>query len=55
MLERGATVREVEQTGKEINKKQVSKEQLKRNAILYRDIENTFQGFFGNKSKTKSW
>ena len=36
MLERGATVREVEQTGKEINKKQVSKEQLKRNAILYK-------------------
>ena len=51
MLERGATVREVEQTGKEINKKQVSKEQLKRNAILYRDIENTFQGFFGTKVK----
>lgn len=53
MLERGATVREVEQTGKEINKKQVSKEQLKRNAILYRDIENTFQGFFGTKVKLK--
>ena len=51
MLERGATVREVEQTGKEINKKQVSKEQLKRHAILYRDIENTFQGFFGTKVK----
>lgn len=51
MLERGATVREVEQTGKEINKKKVSKEQLKRNAILYRDIENTFQGFFGTKVK----
>ena len=51
MLERGATVREVEQTGKEINKKQVSKEQLKRNAILYRDIENTFQDFFGTKVK----
>ena len=51
MLERGATVREVEQTGKEINKKQVSKEQLKRNAILYKDIENTFQGFFGTKVK----
>ena len=51
MLERGATVREVEQTGKEINKIQVSKEQLIRNAILYRDIENTFQGFFGTKVK----
>ncbi len=51
MIERGATVREVEQTGKKINKKEVSKEQLKRNAILYRDIESTFQGFFGTKVK----
>ena len=51
MIERGATVREVEQTGKKINKKEVSKEQLKKNAILYKDIENTFQGFFGTKVK----
>lgn len=51
MIERGATVREVEQTGKKINKKEVSKEQLKRNAILYKDIESTFQGFFGTKVK----
>ena len=51
MIERGATVRELEQRNKKINKKQVSKEQLQRNTILYKDIENTFQSFFGTKVK----
>lgn len=51
IIERGATVRELEQTNKKINKKEISKEQLKRNSILYKDIENTFQGFFGTKVK----
>ncbi len=51
MIERGATVRELEQRNKKINKKVVSKEELKRNSILYKDIENTFQGFFGTKVK----
>ena len=41
----------LEQTNKEINKKQISKEELKKINILYKDIENTFQGFFGTKVK----
>ena len=51
MIERGTTVREIEQRNKKINQKQLSKEDLKRANILYRDIENTFQGFFGTKVK----
>ena len=51
MIERGTTVREIEQRNKRINQKQLSKEDLKRVNILYRDIENTFQGFFGTKVK----
>ena len=51
MIERGATVREIELTNKKINKRVVSKEDLKKVNILYRDIENTFQGFFGTKVK----
>ncbi len=51
MIERGATVRELEQRNKKINKKVVSKEELKRTSVLYKDIENTFQGFFGTKVK----
>ena len=45
MIERGATVRQVE------NKTRVkeTKEELERNHILYKDIENSFQGFFGTK------
>ena len=38
IIERGTTTRELEQTNKKIN-------------ILYKDIENTFQGFFGTKVK----
>ena len=49
IIERGTTTRELEQTNKEINKKQISKEELKKINILYKDIENTFQGFFGTK------
>ena len=51
IIERGATVRELEQNNKKINKKEVSKEELKRMNVLYKDIENTFQGFFGTKVK----
>ena len=51
MIERGTTVREIEQRNKKINQKQLSKEDLRRANILYRDIENTFQGFFGTKVK----
>lgn len=51
MIERGATSKELEQRNKEINKKEVSREELKRISVLYKDIENTFQGFFGTKVK----
>lgn len=51
IIERGTPVRELEQTNKRINKKELSKEELKRVNILYKDIENTFQGFFGTKVK----
>ena len=51
IIERGTTTRELEQTNKEINKKQISKEELKKINILYKDIEHTFQGFFGTKVK----
>ncbi len=46
MLERGATVRQVEKTARH---KEISKEEMRRNHILYKDIEDTFQGFFGTK------
>ena len=45
MIERNATVRQLEKAVKT----KVSKEEQERNHILYRDIENTFQGFFGTK------
>ena len=51
IIERGTTTRELEQTNKKINQKQVSKEELKKINILYKDIENTFQGLFGTKVK----
>ena len=38
-------------SNKKINKKHVSKEELRKNQVLYKDIENTFQGFFGTKVK----
>ena len=47
MLERGQTVRQIEKKAKI---KETS-EQEKRNHILYKNIENTFQGFFGSKVK----
>lgn len=47
MLERGETVRQVERKAKS----KVSKEEQKRNHILYKNIEDTFQGFFGTKVK----
>ena len=45
MLERGATVRQVEKKAKI----KETKEEQKRNHILYKNIEDTFQGFFGTK------
>ena len=49
MLERGGTVRDIEKKAK-INNKQ-SKEEVKRNHILYKSIENNLQGYFGSKVK----
>ena len=46
MIQRGATVRQVENVA---SKKKVSREESERNEILYRDIENRFQNFFGTK------
>ena len=45
MLERGATVRQVEKK----SKVKETKEEQKKNHILYKNIENTFQNFFGSK------
>ncbi len=47
MLERGQSVRQVEKR----SKIKTTKEQDKRNHILYKSIEDTFQGFFGSKVK----
>lgn len=47
MLERGATVRQVEKKAKI----KETKEQQDRNHILYKSIEDSFQGFFGTKVK----
>ena len=41
LIERGTTVREIEQRNKQINQKETSKEELKRVNILYKDIENS--------------
>ena len=45
MIERNATVRQVEN----LASKKVPREQSEKNQILYRDIENRFQSFFGTK------
>jgi len=45
MIERGATVRQVEKKAKV----KESKEEQQRNHILYKNIENNFQSFFGTK------
>lgn len=47
MLERGATVRQVEKKAKI----KETKEEQKRNHILYKSIEDNFQSFFGTKVK----
>lgn len=49
ILERGTTVRQMEQKAKARIKE--TKEEQKRNHILYKNIEETFQGFFGSKVK----
>lgn len=46
MLERGASVREAEQKA-QVSKKMKKKDQ--KYEAIYRDIEDTFQGFFGTK------
>ncbi len=46
MIERNATVRQVENVA---SKKKVSREESERNQILYKDIEDRFQNFFGTK------
>ena len=46
MIERGATVREAENSA---HRKTETKEEIERNQILYKDIENRFQSFFGTK------
>ena len=45
-LERNATVRQVE---KKAQQKKETKEEQQRNHILYKSIEDSFQGFFGSK------
>ena len=45
MIERNATVRQVENAVRV----QETPEELERKHVLYKDIENTFQGFFGTK------
>ena len=47
MLERGTTVRQMENKAKI----KMSKEEESRRHILYKNIEDTFQGFFGSKVK----
>ena len=46
MIERGVTVRQAEKTAQ---KKEETVEQMERKQILYRDIEHTFQNFYGTK------
>ena len=48
LIENGDSVRELEN---KTQRKLKTKELDERNEILYRDIENTFQGFFGTKVK----
>ena len=47
MIERGQTVRQVEKR----SKVKTTSEEDKRNHVLYKSIEDTFQGFFGSKVK----
>ena len=47
MLERGTTVRQMENKAKI----KMSKEEENRRHILYKNTEDTFQGFFGSKVK----
>ena len=48
MVEEGSTVREIEDT---VYKKNKTKKKNTQYEAIYRDIENTFQGFFGTKVK----
>ena len=46
LQERGITVRQMEE---KIKNKKYQKSKKKRNHVLYKKIEETFQGFFGSK------
>ena len=51
LLEMGASVREVE---KKVQQKKKMKKQDERYEAIYRDIEDSFQGFFGTKVKLEA-
>ena len=55
IVEKGQSVREIEEAVKKVKKGQISnksrKEENKKYAAIYRDIEDKFQGFFGTKVK----
>lgn len=51
IIKRGVPTSQLEQTNKKINKKKISKDEFQRISVLYKDIENSFQGFFGTKVK----
>ena len=48
MIEKGATVRDFE---KNVNYKKNMKKKDQKYEAIFRDIENSFQGFFGTKVK----
>ena len=49
IIEKGDTVRDIENTVK--NKKKIPKKEDERHTAICRDIEDTFQSFFGTKVK----
>ena len=55
IVEKGQSVREIEEAVKKVKKDQMSskakREEKKKYAAIYRDIEDRFQGFFGTKVK----
>ena len=48
MIEKGETVRQAE---KKVHHQKNHKEVAEKYSIVYKDIEDTFQGFFGTKVK----
>lgn len=55
IVDKGQSVREIEEAVKKVKKDQMSskakREEKKKYAAIYRDIEDKFQGFFGTKVK----